>query len=135
MDDRFVDNTDGTVTDNCTGLTWEQTTGNGGVPFPSGTSWCDALDYCEALELGDHTDWRLPNPRELESLVDYDRVSPAIDPVFGVVDNGTGYHWASSTFIGIPTHAFRVGFFDAQHHIAAKAGDASPNHVLAVRGP
>ena len=35
------------------------------------TAWHDALAYCENLDLGGHDDWRLPNVKELQSIVNY----------------------------------------------------------------
>ena len=60
---RFVNNGNGTVTDNCTGLIWQKDSGNDGNPL----RWCSALAYCENLDFGGHDDWRLPNVRELQS--------------------------------------------------------------------
>jgi len=79
----FVDNGDGTVTDNASGLTWAQ------MDSGKGMNWEDALGYCENLELGGSSNWRLPNAKELQSIVDYGR-SPdttgtaAIDPIFNI---------------------------------------------------
>ncbi len=70
----FVDNADGTVTDAATGRMWQQA--------DDGTrrEWAEALAYCEALDLGGHQDWYLPNSKELQSIVDYDKTDfPAID--------------------------------------------------------
>src|SRR3990172_2422389 len=74
-DPRFTDNTDGTVTDNLTGLMW---TKDGNAPEPAACSpgtektWQEALDYVACLNtnayLG-YTDWRLPNVNEFDSLV------------------------------------------------------------------
>ena len=47
---RFVDNGDGTVTDNCTGLTWQQTTADIPDDNDDRVTWAEALRYCEALE-------------------------------------------------------------------------------------
>ncbi|MBI4687331.1 MAG: DUF1566 domain-containing protein [Nitrospirae bacterium] len=69
----FTDNGNGTVTDNRTGLVWQQ--GEAGQMM-----WGSALSYCEGLPLGGKTDWRLPNVKELESLTDDTRYNdPAID--------------------------------------------------------
>lgn len=78
---RLIDNRDGTVTDQATGLIWQQADSGRGM------DWEDALAYAESLQLGGHDDWRLPNAKELQSLVDYARSpdatgSAAIDPVF-----------------------------------------------------
>ena len=79
----FVDNGDGTVTDQAAGLMWMQN--DSGI----GYNWEDALDYAETLSFAGYDDWRLPNAKELQSILDYTRSpdttsSPAIDPVFNV---------------------------------------------------
>ena len=102
---RFVDDGDGTVTDNCTGLMWQKDTGNGNTSF----NWCSALDYCESLELAGHDDWRLPNVRELQSIVDYGRSGPSIEPVFGALST---QYWSSTPIESNPDFAWYVGFFD-----------------------
>lgn len=70
--DHLVINGDGTVTDTNTGLMWQQ-------EAPKGMSWQDALSHCENLILGGNDDWRLPNIKELTSLVDQNRYYPTID--------------------------------------------------------
>lgn len=98
----FADNGDGTVTDYATGLIWQQ------ADSGSGMIWEDALDYCESLSLAGGTDWRLPNAKELQSIVDYSRApslgSAAIDPVFRTsgITNEAGqadypYFWTSTS--------------------------------------
>ena len=77
----FVDNGDNTVSDLATGLMWQKA--DDGVA----RDWQESLIYSEISELADHSDWRLPNAKELQSIVDYTRSpqttnSPAIDPVF-----------------------------------------------------
>jgi hypothetical protein len=103
----FVDNYDGTVTDLATGLMWCQDDSG------SGMDWEDALAWIEArnaeLYLG-YDDWRLPDAKELQGLVDYTRApgvtySPAIDPLFDVTSLGDGeyhYYWTSTTHLDGP---------------------------------
>ncbi|MEM9695625.1 MAG: DUF1566 domain-containing protein [Myxococcota bacterium] len=62
----------GVVTDMVTGLVWQQTVD----PTPRALS--DARGYCEGLDIGGRTDWRLPNRIELTSLLQPSR-NPAID--------------------------------------------------------
>ena len=69
----FVDNGDGTITDNATGLIWAQND-NG-----TAMDWEAALAYAEASTDAGYDDWRLPNVKELQSIVDYSGVFPAID--------------------------------------------------------
>ena len=110
---RFKDNGDGTVTDTCTGLMWQQETadvdGNGSIGDEDRLNWQGILQYCESLDFAGHTDWRLPNVRELQSVVDYGRFCPAIDPVFGAVSD---WYWSSSTGAGYPGRAWGVIFSD-----------------------
>ena len=68
----FIDNGDSTVTDSSTGLMWQQTES---VEW----NWVQALKYCEDLALAGYSDWRLPNYKELSSLIDDARYSPDID--------------------------------------------------------
>ncbi len=104
----FVDNGDQTITDRATGLMWMQI--DSGQPM----SWQDALTYAENLELGGYNDWRLPNAKELQYIVDYGRSpdatgSPAIDPVFATttIVNEAGqtdfpFYWTSTTHLDGP---------------------------------
>ena len=75
----FHDNGNGTVSDSVTGLMWQQ---GDGQNDDGGRTWEEALGYCENLSLGGHSDWRLPNVRELETLVAWDRYDPAIDTMY-----------------------------------------------------
>lgn len=61
----MVNNNNGSVTDNNTWLTWQQ------WDSKSAMNWKDALSYCENLKVGWHSDWHLPNAKELQSIVDY----------------------------------------------------------------
>ena len=92
-------------------------------------TWQVALLYCEDLDFAGHSDWRLPNERELQSIVDYGRFDPAIDPVFGAVSS---WYWSSSTVVSERRHAWRVHFrngFDA-----GGALKTTPGYLRAVRG-
>lgn len=101
---KFVNNGNGTITDSATGLMWMKSD-NG-----SGVLWENALSYAEAFEYAGHTDWRLPNAKELQSIVDYTRSpvitnSAAIDPLFNCtqITNEAGqtdypFYWSSTTF-------------------------------------
>jgi uncharacterized protein DUF1566/EF hand domain-containing protein len=106
----FVDNGDGTITDQATERTWAQTDSGKAM------TWQEALLYAEHLELAGHDDWRLPNAKELQSIVDYSRapdaahphqVGPAIDPVFQLSQNGS-WHWTGTTHLENHSCGFAV---------------------------
>jgi uncharacterized protein DUF1566 len=144
---RFVDNEDGTVTDNCTGLMWQKDTadvnGSGSIEADpltgDGLHWCEALAYCEDLSFAGHHDWRLPNVRELQSIIDYGRWDPAIDPVFASLAD---FYWSSSSGASKPTYAWFIAFGDGGVY-GSGAKDGTPDgappggykfFVRAVRG-
>jgi hypothetical protein len=145
---RFTDNGDGTVTDNCTGLQWLQdsveTPDDDLDGHPDPVTWCKAMEFCNDLVFADHSDWRLPNVRELQSLVDYGRFAPAIAPEFRLAGNRTAEgntvydYWTSTSYIEDPKKAFAVRFQFGSVFFAQKVTDivsgAEKLRLLAVRG-
>jgi hypothetical protein len=93
MEGRYINN-GLTVSDRCTGLEWQRTTADtsgdglldtGGENPDDRRQWQAALDYCNTLDLDGRDDWRLPNVRELQSIVDHTMLEshePPDDPVF-----------------------------------------------------
>jgi hypothetical protein len=97
-DPRFKDNGDNTVTDNLTGLMW---TKNANLPRDTKT-WQQALDYVKWMNAGiyknfGHTDWRLPNRKELHSLTDYSRYYLALPSGHPFTNVQKYYYWSSTT--------------------------------------
>ncbi|MBT4410767.1 MAG: DUF1566 domain-containing protein [Bacteroidetes bacterium] len=127
----FADQEDSSIVDQSTGLMWMQ--------FDSGElkagnnndgtmNWEEALEWAENLEFAGHDDWRLPDAKELQSIVDYSRSpattgSPAIDPVFSCTEitNEIGqkdwaFYWSSTTHTsanGMARNAAYVSFGEA----------------------
>ena len=64
---RLTDIGNGTVFDNQTGLMWARDANLAGT----NNTWNAAIDFCNGLSLGGHDDWRLPNVREMLSLIDF----------------------------------------------------------------
>ncbi|MCP4550770.1 MAG: DUF1566 domain-containing protein [Bacteroidetes bacterium] len=101
----YVDNGNGTISDLATGLMWQKNDNE------TGANWEDALSYAQSLETADYDDWRLPNAKELQSIVDYSRSlqttnSAAINQVFtcsAISDPENninyGYYWSSTTHL------------------------------------
>ena len=124
----LVDNGDRTITDTATGLMWQKETAE------SKMQWKDALSYCENLTLAGYSDWRLPNERELGSLVDYSKYGPSIDTIV-FPDTVSFYYWSSTTYSLDRRQACDMSFesghsqrFNKYHEYGA------PYHVRAVRG-
>jgi len=138
----IIDNGDETITDEATELMWSKS--DCGV----GLNWEEALDWVyqknQETYLG-YNDWRLPNAKELQSIIDYTRSpqttnSAAIDPLFNVtpiIDEGgeTNYpfYWTSTTHAdGPPDHQFTkavyVTFGEALGFMEQPPG--SGNYVL-----
>jgi len=103
----FVANGDETITDKATGLMWSTNDSQKGL------DWKNALVYAKDSKLAGYTDWRLPNVKELQGIVDYNYApgakdstldSAAIDPIFNVseITNENGdkdypYFWSNTS--------------------------------------
>ncbi len=132
----FVDSGSGTITDLATGLMWQQ------ADDGNTRDWENALSYAEGLSLAGHEDWRLPNAKELQSIVDYTRApditnSAAIAPLFNSTSfddpDGNpgqyGYYWTGTT------HQDGVNPYDGAVYVAfgEAQGDMNGN-LLDVHG-
>ncbi|MHA1868747.1 MAG: Lcl C-terminal domain-containing protein [Candidatus Heimdallarchaeaceae archaeon] len=118
-DNRFTDNGDGTITDNGTGLMWiKDPVTSPGAPFNTGMTWTDAVTNCESLNFAGHTDWRLPNIKELMSIVDYgNATTPSIDENYFACT--TGFYWSSTTLAVDSDKAWNIHFdYGVVYHIA-----------------
>ncbi|WP_345994042.1 DUF1566 domain-containing protein [Sulfurimonas sp. HSL-1716] len=115
----FTDNGDGTLTDESTGLMWTM------QDSAKAMNWKEALRYAQNLKYAGYNDWRLPNAKELQYIVDYTRSpdttdSPAISPLFKLTpivneagQKDYGYYWTSTTHLDGPkkyTQAAYVSF-------------------------
>jgi hypothetical protein len=86
---RYIDNGDGTVSDTFTGLMWPKSAA------VTALEWNEGKTHCQNLVLAGHSDWRLPNVQEIESLLDFSVVDTHRDPIFTW---STARYWTSTTF-------------------------------------
>jgi len=149
----YVDNGDGTITDTNTGLMWEKLSDDGSIHDKDDQyNWNSVGLKIGALNsaggFAGHTDWRLPNRRELDSIVNLENVSPAVSPAFntncGTSSNGNvgctvttcscsvmSTYWTSSTHAFSKNLAWSINFNDGGDYWDPKSFD---RFVRAVRG-
>ena len=135
----FTDNGDGTITDNVTGLMWEKKSDDGSIhdmddmytwgmtSYPYTMDGTMVTEFLAALNSGGgfagHTDWRIPNLNELQSLINLQNVNPAVSSAFNTSCMGgctvtscsctqSNCYWSSSTYQNYPDNAWNVDFFD-----------------------
>lgn len=131
----YTDNGNGTITDDKTGLVWEKLDdanldGDAGIHDKDRTySWINTQEKVatfNAFSFGGHSDWRVPNIRELQSLLNFGRAEPAIATIFdddctpgckstdcSCTSSSTSY-WTSTPYHDVPSHSWAVYFLDGQ---------------------
>jgi len=132
---RFTDMDDGTVFDGVTGRMWVADTDLLGPPFyiegaPQLMTWEEAIAACLALDYAGHTDWKLPNIRELMSLFFINQYGGHIDVDFFSVY--TYYYWSSTTYVVDTAGAWAYEFVQGMTYLVDK--DESTILALPVRG-
>jgi len=132
---RFTDNLDGTVTDNQTGLIWMQDANCFGFrKWNNGLSDCNGLSsgVCGLSDGSNAGDWRLPNYKELISLVAVENYDPALPTGHPFTNVQSFAYWTSSTLAIYSGSAWGVEI-DSGH-----SGDLNKDynffHVWCVRG-
>ncbi len=145
---RFTDNGNGTVTDNLTGLVWTKDANMFGLLKWYDGSTYPACEACATLNSGEHGltdgsvegDWRLPNLRELQSLIHYGFFDPALPNTLGTgqwtegdpfTDVQSSYYWSSTTGAGYPSYAWSVYFVGGGVYYGGKGNGL---YVWCVRG-
>jgi len=163
----YTDNGDGTITDNNTGLMWEKkdqkdggihnmndtyTWGMTSEPYTmNGTMVTEFLaGLNRAPCFAGHCDWRIPNVKELQSIVDYEipYPGPTVNAAFntncvaGCTVNGSGgpmcsctgsdFYWSCTTYRVNPSYAWVVGFGNG--FVYTRGNKSDSDYVRAVRG-
>ena len=117
----FADNADGTVTDTRTGLMWKQCVegiSSTSLACDTGTAlqlnWGDALNYVQEININEpqagYNDWRLPNIKELSSIIEYSCIEPAVNLIlFPSTPNSA---WSTTPSPDWPNQSLFVDFFN-----------------------
>jgi len=134
---RFTDNQNGTVTDKLTGLVWLKD-----ADCIGRRQWADASTQvsnlnsgtnfsCDGYTASTYSDWRLPTPEELTSLIDSGRFSPALPsghPFTGVQNSS---YWSSTTYASDTGNAWVVYMYNGYVNTVVKT---TTYYVWPVRG-
>jgi uncharacterized repeat protein (TIGR02543 family) len=140
----FTVNGDGTVTHAKTGLMWKKCPeGLSDAACATGTAatmtWAGALNAAvtanaanAGLGFANHADWRLPNQKELQSIVESCGYNPSINQDVFPATPTANYFWSASTYLPDPANAWIVSFSDGPSDAATKTFGGF--YVRLVRG-
>lgn len=153
LDRTLVDNLDafgqpdGTLTDPATGLMWEKLSDDGSTHDYDNFAylWAGAFDKMGNLndeKFAGYTDWRLPNARELATLIDFSAHNPAVGvPLNSECEPGCNItqcsctrpliYWTSTTSQNSPSSAWSINF---QTGALATTSKTTLQYARAVRG-
>ena len=115
---RYIVHGDGTVTDTATSLMWRQCNSDRGYNAASNTCssgsvynrWHGAIETATSYSDGTYSDWRLPNIKELESIITYNRGDPTVntDIFIDFIGIGTYRYWSSTPRSSTSTDAYSM---------------------------
>lgn len=125
----YTNNGNGTITDNITGLMWQEIDG-GEMTFDN------AITYCSSLTLGSFSDWRLPTPIEAFSILNLQRNNPALNTTY-FPSSGAEYWWTNTLQVGDNSKVWCTnsggGIGNKPKAETLSAGGTKSYHVRAVR--
>jgi hypothetical protein len=141
---RFTDNGNGTVKDNLTGLIWlknasctsffsSDNTGQNNRTWPNALTAANSLEYgyCGLTDGSFSGDWRLPNVKELQSLIDFGRWNPVLPSGHLFTGVQSSNYWSSTTSVFGTRAAWHV---DMNYGPSFNAHGSSTYYVWPVRG-
>lgn len=126
---------DDIVVDRATGLMWAADGNLLGCYFGLAINWNGAIDFCEGMgPFAGFSDWRLPNVKELNSIIEYDAALNAAflsliqEPPFANTKHN--FYWVSTTDADDITQAYIQNFHDGLIDVDAKD---QGHYIRAVR--
>lgn len=129
---RFLTRTiggDDIVLDRATGLMWAADGDEAGCNNGATITWANGITYANGLTFADFSDWRMPNIKELFSIVTFNIWTPAIDePPFANTPDRK--YWSSTTFIGDTTQVWLIDFTRGKVDYELKTEEG---HIRCVR--
>lgn len=123
---RFADNGNGTVTDQLTGLIWMKIANALGSK-----TWTEALldasklqaGFCGLTDGSKPGDWRLPNARELQSLIDFSKMAPALPSGHPFAGVSNGNYWSSTNYNIFSASAWKVNLGGGMMNAESKTSE------------
>lgn len=119
------------VLDRATGLMWARAGsaagGNNGNPI----TWANGIIYAEALTFATFSDWRMPNVKELMSIMNYEQATK-VDPVFINIPMLEEFLWTSTTYRDVSTRAYGIEIGGGEVNTYLKT-EAVTGFLLCVR--
>lgn len=129
-DGQFEISTNGLIIDNNSRLMWmrcsvgQNWSGNECDGVASRTLWRDAVNFASTINYENHSDWRLPNKNELNSIVETACAFPAINTQIFPQTVSSAY-WTSSPYDNETKHIWVIYFTDGTIFAMAGSGAAS----------
>jgi hypothetical protein len=123
--DRFKDNANGTVTDNCTQLIWLKNAdcfGRKNWQIAKSKANQLAAGRCGLTDGSSAGNWRLPKVKELQSLIDFSHANPALPKGHPFTDVQTYVYWSSTEYVSDTNVAWRVDLYDGDVNTDDKSG-------------
>ncbi|MDQ6993127.1 MAG: DUF1566 domain-containing protein [Mariprofundus sp.] len=124
----FIDHADGTVTDTMSGLRWKrcaegQTWSTGSCTGAATTySWQGALNQAKSLNVGGgfaaRTNWRVPNIKELSSLIEVQCYNPAINTTIfpSLPVTASTQFWSASPVVTNSATAWSLNYYTGSNN-------------------
>ena len=103
---RFLEQ-DEVVLDTLTGLIWTKNACLTDFPM----TWNEALTFIKELNhsgVYGYTDWKLPNRRELFSLISHETINPSLPHSHPFINVFTGYYWTATSCARLPNQAWYI---------------------------
>jgi len=122
---------DSVTIDHNTGLMWASDGSAAGGNWLQQTGWSAAISYCDSLVFAGYGDWRLPNAKELQSIVDFGTQFPSVSTT-AFPSTANTFYWSSTTRYNYTSDAGAVSFSNGQFDYKSKTSDY--HYLRAVRG-
>ncbi len=125
-DSRFTDNNDGTISDNGTNLMWQKCivgiTGiNCGTGNGTAVDWQGALNEAENNNFLGYNDWRVPNIKEIASLIEHRCKNPALNTNY-FPNTPNNFQWSSTPSSRVPNNSWNMIITDGYTNDSGSRG-------------